>query len=38
MKTRKLTCIITGKSLLAAADYYAKKLEKAGSEEELHKT
>lgn len=38
MKTRKLTCIVTGKSLLAAADYYAKKLEKAGSEEELHKT
>lgn len=38
MKTRKLTCIVTGKSLLAAPDYYTKKLEKAGSEEELHRT
>ena len=38
MKTRKLTCIVTGKSLLAAVDYYTKKLEKAGSEEELHRT
>lgn len=38
MKTRKLKCIITGRVLAASTDYYAKKLEKAGSEEELHKT
>ena len=38
LKTRKLTCIITGRSLIAAADYYNKKLEKAGSVEELHRT
>lgn len=38
MKSRKLKCIITGKSLTATPDYYSKKLEKAGSEEELHRT
>jgi len=38
LKTKKLKCIITGRSLTATADYYAKKLEKAGSEEELHRT
>lgn len=38
MKTRKLKCIITGKVLAASVDYYNKKIEKAGSEEELHKT
>jgi len=38
MKTRKLKCIITGKILVASPEYYSKKLEKAGSEEELHKT
>ena len=38
MKTRKLKCIITGRVLTATADYYTKKLEKAGSEEELHRT
>lgn len=37
-KTRRLVCIITGRSLLAAAEYYQKKVEKAGSEEMLHKT
>jgi hypothetical protein len=34
----KLKCIITGKTLLAAKEYYDKKLEKAGSEEALHST
>ena len=34
----KLKCIITGKTLLAAKEYYDKKLEKAGSEEVLHAT
>lgn len=38
MKTKKLTCIITGRVLAASSDYFLKKLEKAGSEEELHKT
>lgn len=38
MKTRKLKCIITGRVLTATADYYTKKLEKAGSEKELHRT
>ena len=38
MKTRKLKCIITGKNLTAAPEYYKKKLEKAGSEEELHRS
>jgi len=38
MKTRKLKCIITGKVLTATAEYYNKKLEKAGSEKELHRT
>lgn len=38
MKTRKLVCLVTGKSLLPTAEYYGKKLEKAGSEETLHST
>jgi len=38
MKTRKLICIVTGKPLLATSEYYSKKLEKAGSEENLHTT
>lgn len=38
MKTRKLKCIITGRTLTATADYYSKKLEKAGSEDELHRS
>ena len=38
MKTRKLVCLVTGKSLLPTAEYYGKKLEKAGSEEILHST
>lgn len=38
MKTRKLKCVITGRVLTATVDYYAKKLEKAGSEQELKRT
>jgi len=38
LKTKKLRCIITGRVLTATADYYAKKLEKAGTEKELHRT
>lgn len=37
-KTRKLICNITGKSLLAAKQYYDKKVQKAGSEDILHAT
>ena len=37
-KTRKLTCIITGRSLLATKEYYDRKVEKSGSEELLEKT
>lgn len=38
MKTRKLTCLVTGKTLLPTAEYYSKKIEKAGSVEALHAT
>ena len=38
MKTKKLKCIVTGKVLNASLDYYQKKLEKAGSIEELNRT
>jgi len=37
-KTRKLICQITGKPLFAGKEYYKKKLEKAESEDELHRT
>lgn len=37
-KTRKLVCIVTGKTLFASKDYYEKKLSKADSEEALHST
>ena len=37
-KTRKLKCVITGKTLTATADYYARKVEKAGDEDTLHRT
>lgn len=35
---RKLTCIVTGKSLLASEEYYKKKLQKAESEQHLHQS
>jgi len=34
----KLTCIVTGKTLLASEQYYKKKLEKAQSEQHLHQS
>lgn len=36
-KTRKLTCVVTGRQLLATRDYYDRKLEKAGDEQTLHR-
>lgn len=38
IKSKKLECIVTGRRLIATKDYYAKKVKKAGSEEELHRT
>lgn len=37
-RTNKLTCIVTGRKLVATKDYYKRKLDKAGSEEHLHST
>ena len=37
-KTKKLTCVITGKSLIATKPYYERKVKKVGSEDELHRT
>lgn len=38
IKPKKLECIVTGRKLIATKDYYTKKIQKAGSEEELHRT
>ena len=35
---KKITCIVSGKSLTIADSYYKKKVDKAGDEETLHKT
>lgn len=35
MKTKKITCIIIGKSTLITKDYYDKKVEKCGGNEDL---
>jgi hypothetical protein len=37
-KTRKLMCVVTGRTLLATKDYYERKLERAGDEQKLHST
>ena len=37
-KSRKLKCVVTGKTLTATADYYGRKVEKAGDEDTLHRT
>lgn len=37
-KTQKLVCIVTGRALLATAEYYERKLERAGSSDKLHNT
>lgn len=38
VKSNKLVCIITGRKLIATKNYYARKVEKIGSEHELHRT
>ena len=35
-KTRKLACIVTGRTLLATKEYYDRKVQKSGGEERLH--
>ena len=35
---KKIVCIVTGRSLTIADSYFKKKEEKAGSEENLHKS
>lgn len=38
-KTKKLTCIVTGRSLVLSKDYYQKKLDRVdGDEQVLHET
>jgi hypothetical protein len=37
MKTKKITCIVLGKTTLITSDYYAKKLEKCNNDEDLFK-
>ena len=37
-KNNKLKCIITGRQLIATKEYYARKVEKAGCEQQLHNT
>jgi len=37
-KNNKSKCIVTGRKLIATKQYYARKVEKAGGEEELHRT
>lgn len=37
MKTKKISCIIIGKTTLITKEYYEKKLEKCGGDEELFK-
>jgi hypothetical protein len=35
---KKLSCIVSGRTLTIANSYYLKKVEKAGDEEKLHST
>ena len=37
-KTKKLTCVVTGRTLVASTAYYERKVERAGSEEKLLNT
>lgn len=37
-KTNKLKCIVTGRELIATTEYYKRKIDKAGDEDELHRT
>lgn len=34
-KTKKLTCVVTGRSLVLSKDYYQSKLDKVGGDEQL---
>lgn len=38
MKTTKLKCVITGRTLFATNDYYQRKVEQAGSEDKLRES
>jgi len=38
VKSKKIKCIVSGKTLIPTEEYYLKKIEKAGDEETLHKT
>ena len=38
MMAKKIVCIVTGRSLTITDSYYQKKIDKAGSEEDLIKT
>ena len=37
-KTKKLACVVTGRVLVATGDYYDKKIQAAGSEDDLLKS
>lgn len=37
-KTRKLKCIVTGKTLIATKAYYDRKVKNHGDEQEMHRT
>ena len=37
-KTQKLTCVITGRTLVASLAYYERKVERAGDEDKLKAT
>ena len=37
-KTQKLTCVITGRALVASLAYYERKVERAGDEDKLKAT
>ncbi len=36
--SRKLMCLVTGRKLFATKEYFARKVEKLGSEENVHST
>jgi len=37
-KTKKLSCVVTGRVLIASTAYYERKVERAGDEDRLHKS
>ena len=38
MKTTKLKCVVTGRTLFATKDYYDRKVQQAGTEQKLHES